>query len=667
MRTHPTHTRLFLACLFLALFVLGSIKRRELVAASATIFGQRAASFNSGNSGNSGSREFSGAPLFATITVNNNGDAAVGGDGICTLREAILNANTDSQLSGSGAGDCAAGTGSDTIQFSLGAGTPALSYNSPQTVATGGSLVINPATGPSDNGVVAPISTFLSVGTYTGARSVSSTTGVIVLSFAQPAGSHTFTIRATDNCGLVTDTSFVLNVVSQAADLALTATGAPASAKPDTGVTYTLNVRNNRPGNSPNTTLNDALPAPFTVENITTTQGSCRGFGANAVNCNLGTLNAGALATVTIQAHVPETCQPATAVNTASVSGGLPDPAPANNTAQVTTNVQLPTTGPGACLPAHSGFSDSKPGSILFAGLFASSATGGGGGGEASQNNTRVSLTNTHPTLGVVVHRFFVDGSTCAVADAFVCLTANQTASFFMADLDPGTVGYMMMIAVDGPAGFAGGNNTGCPISFNYLIGDAYIKFRNSPRRDLNLATESCAAEFGSPVPACDPTKPFAELVFDGSPQGFNQLPHVLALDNIPSRLDGNDTILMIARVDGNWATGLDPIGPVFGVLYDDAENVFSFSFNGGACLFRSSLSDSFPRTAPRLSQILPAGRSGWLKLWPLNPVAIVGAMHNRNDDSQAVPNAFEGGHNLHVLSLLPRAVITVPVFPPNC
>lgn len=43
------------------------------------------------------------------------------------------------------------------------------------------------------------------------------------------------------------------------------------------------------------------------------------------------------------------------------------------------------------------------------------------------------------------------------------------------------------------------------------------------------------------------------------------------------------------------------------------------------------------------------------------------GAMHNRNDNSRTSPSAFEGGHNLHVLRLLPRVVITVPVFPPSC
>src|ERR1039457_3302006 len=65
-----------------------------------------------------------------TITVNNTTDpASTSGNGFCTLREAIDNANAKSDTT---AGDCAAGTGTDTINFSvsgtimLGSGLPAI-------------------------------------------------------------------------------------------------------------------------------------------------------------------------------------------------------------------------------------------------------------------------------------------------------------------------------------------------------------------------------------------------------------------------------------------------------------------------------------------------------------------------------------------------------------
>ncbi|MDQ3010721.1 MAG: putative Ig domain-containing protein, partial [Acidobacteriota bacterium] len=95
---------------------------------------------------------------------------------------------------------------------------------------------------------------------------------------------------------------------------------APATATPDTSVVYTVTVTNNGPSASLNTALNNALPAAFSAEAVTTSVGNCTGIGTNSVNCNLGTLPAGATAIVTIQAHVPETCQPTTAVFTATVT-----------------------------------------------------------------------------------------------------------------------------------------------------------------------------------------------------------------------------------------------------------------------------------------------------------------------------------------------------------
>src|SRR5271155_2827274 len=59
-----------------------------------------------------------------TITVNTLSDSSTAGDGLCSLREAITNANSASDTT---AGDCVAGTGNDTIVFSLGGTIPAAS------------------------------------------------------------------------------------------------------------------------------------------------------------------------------------------------------------------------------------------------------------------------------------------------------------------------------------------------------------------------------------------------------------------------------------------------------------------------------------------------------------------------------------------------------------
>ena len=68
-----------------------------------------------------------GSAHAATLSVNSTSDNLIAADGNCTLREAINNANTDSDTTG---GDCLAGSGTDTIIV------PAGTY-----LLTGGTLV----------------------------------------------------------------------------------------------------------------------------------------------------------------------------------------------------------------------------------------------------------------------------------------------------------------------------------------------------------------------------------------------------------------------------------------------------------------------------------------------------------------------------------------------
>jgi len=122
---------------------------------------------------------------------------------------------------------CSAAVGDNTVVLTVSDGTlttnanltvtvtansaPTLSYTN-QSVASGGSLPINPATGPTDNGSISSI-VLQSQDTYTGAISVDNSTGVVSISNAAPVGTHTITIRATDNCTATTDAQFTLTVL----------------------------------------------------------------------------------------------------------------------------------------------------------------------------------------------------------------------------------------------------------------------------------------------------------------------------------------------------------------------------------------------------------------------------------------------------------------------
>jgi hypothetical protein len=310
---------------------------------------------------------------------------------------------------------------------------------------------------------------------------------------------------------------------------------------------------------------------------------------------------------------------------------------------------------PGAVVPPTSEASDQKAGSVLFYNAYTSSATA------ANTANARITITNTSSTSAVFVHLFFVDGSNCSVADSFICLTATQTASFLASDIDPGINGYIVAIAND---------SDGLPRLFNHLIGDVYVKYASD--HAANLGAVAFAKLTPANVVSTDGT--LAALFFDGLllAGSYNRAPRVVVADNIPARANGNDTLLILNRVGGNLGVGAatltsSALGNLFGILYDDQENAFSFTFSAPVCQFRNSISNTSPRTTPRVETIIPAGHSGWMKVWSLSDIGILGAMINRNSNAAAAADAFNGGHNLHHLRLTAAANLVVPVFPPSC
>jgi hypothetical protein len=303
---------------------------------------------------------------------------------------------------------------------------------------------------------------------------------------------------------------------------------------------------------------------------------------------------------------------------------------------------------PGAAYPATSEASDQKAGSILVYNVYTSGATSG------NTENTRINITNTNSAIGAnaFVHLYFVSAG-CAIADSYICLTPNQTASFLTSDVDPGVKGYIVAVAVDGVLG--------CPINFNWLIGDEYVKFATGHAANLGAVAFSALFDEGT----CGAQSFTATIAFNGVQ--YNRAPAVLALDNIGSRADGNDTMVIINRLGGNLGIGAASLGSLFGLLYDDAENVLSFSVTGG-CQLMSSVTNNFPRTTPRFETFVPAGRTGWIKIYnQTGAIAILGSAINLNANAASSAGAFNGGHNLHHLTLNATDGYVVPVFPPSC
>ncbi|NDD64360.1 MAG: hypothetical protein EBZ36_10325, partial [Acidobacteria bacterium] len=301
--------------------------------------------------------------------------------------------------------------------------------------------------------------------------------------------------------------------------------------------------------------------------------------------------------------------------------------------------VRTAPPGPGDVIAGVMTVNGQYPGSVLIYNIYTSGVNTG-------QQDTRMELTNSNPVRSAYVHLFFVDGSSCTVADTIVEMTASQTVSFFASDIDPLVSGYMVAVAID---------NTGCPISFNWLIGGAYVKFGSG--HQANLAALGVMAAAG--LPPCPSGAVTADLRFDGA--GYEGLPRVLALSNLQPIAQGNNTMVIINRIGGNMMTGASRLGSLFGVLFDDQERPASFTAPGEACQLVRSISNGFPRVVPRLDQLVPSGRSGWMKFHvATGDQAITGAAINNSREV----GGFNGGHNLHLLTKTTSAVLTIPIIP---
>ncbi|MGE0103640.1 MAG: hypothetical protein AB7H86_15060 [Blastocatellales bacterium] len=455
--------------------------------------------------------------------------------------------------------------------------------------------------------------------------------------------------------------------VQAQSDLMITKSGPSEAPYSTTGfdsiVTYTLSFSNKGPSNAAGTKIVDVLPKGFeVVETTSTVPGTIFSVttvnGISTVTAELGILGAAnqcatnfpTSGTVIIRAKVPIKHPVVTVINRATISttNCLPDPNLADNTSLWETRITMPGLTANESYPADTEVSDQQPGSILFYPIYTSDAV------NSNIQNARISLTNVSQTESVCVHLFAVDGSSCSVLDAFVCLTPNQTTTFLASDFDPGNTGYLMAVAVD--------CETGLPRAFNCLIGDEYVKFASG--HEASLGAESIQAVMMFPG-GTDPNVTTTDLIFDG--MFYNRLPRVLVASNVPSPADGNSTMLILNRVGGDFQIGGATIGPINGLVFDDAETSYSFTANLGNCQSRQILSNNFPRTFTPFSRVIPAGRSGWMKFWAVNDRALLGSMINYNPQAKSTSSAFNQGHNLHKLTLSAAATIRIPVFIPSC
>jgi uncharacterized repeat protein (TIGR01451 family) len=128
--------------------------------------------------------------------------------------------------------------------------------------------------------------------------------------------------------------------VNQIADLGLTGSASPNPVLVAGNLTYTFVLTNNGPNQATNVTFADSLPNSVSFVSATASQGSVSQNSGSLVSGVLGSLAAGAGATVTV---VVSPGAPGTITNTATVAASQSDLNPANNSASVITSVHNTT------------------------------------------------------------------------------------------------------------------------------------------------------------------------------------------------------------------------------------------------------------------------------------------------------------------------------------
>ena len=277
----------------------------------------------------------SGTPT-GNVTVSDGTVSCTGtvADGTCTLIPTTAS-TTPKTLTATYAGDSNFETSSDTEPHTVNkAATTTTVTSSPPSSLPGDSVTITalvtavaPGSGTPTGNVtfkdgITPIAGCSGV-SLSGGSATCNTTALVAL------GAHTLTADYTNVDGNFNNSSGATthNVSDKPADLSVTKADSPDPVNVGDNLTYIINVANHGP-ESTDVTLTDTLPpqVSFVSAPTCTHDGSALG---GVVTCDLGTMNNGGSATVTIVVNVPLTTPAGTVLrNTARVIGTRPEPVP---------------------------------------------------------------------------------------------------------------------------------------------------------------------------------------------------------------------------------------------------------------------------------------------------------------------------------------------------
>ncbi|HEY3025348.1 MAG TPA: PQQ-dependent sugar dehydrogenase [Pyrinomonadaceae bacterium] len=195
-----------------------------------------------------------------------------------------------------------------------------------------------------------------------------SSTLMVTTTASTPPGTYTVTVNSSSGALQHSASTSLVVQGTTSADLSLEKTASPNPAIVMANLTYRITVTNHGPSPATAVTVNDTLPGGVTFVSATPTQGNpCSG--TTTVNCILGNIAQGGVATVSIVV-IPQAAGQLT--NTASVTAAESDSNASDNSTTVMTTVNTQASGPSMLDPnlsVHTVVSGlSQPTSMAFIG-----------------------------------------------------------------------------------------------------------------------------------------------------------------------------------------------------------------------------------------------------------------------------------------------------------
>jgi HYR domain/PKD domain len=265
---------------------------------------------------------------------------------------------------------------------------------------------------------------------------------------------------------------------------------------------------------------------------------------------------------------------------------------------------------------------------------------------------TRINVTNTHPTQSVRLRLFFnglADES--PAKDTFTNLLPNQTKTIDPAQFALNQKGWIVALALDSQSK---------PVNFNFLIGSAQVREQNGASSGYNAL--AIAKNSPGAVPRNEDGQT-ADLRFNDAE--YDRLPSTLGLAGLHSQAD-NTTRVGYERLPASFLDPANIRGAVPATFYDDSPASFSATIGG----IETNIGAVKPSVnAPPITSTLGAGRRGWLKLSLLTPIFCWSASTPNQAFSAAGAiwnGGFNGGATFYLLAAASNVTLNTPAVDPN-